>query len=53
MDWRIPTDTEVLWGGLEQGVLDDLGLTLRKGGRGRLLTGLALGGLVIETESVE
>ena len=53
MEWHTLTNTKVLWGGLEQGVLDNLGLTLREGGRGRLLTGLALGGLVIETESVE
>ena len=47
------TDTEVFWGIFKQRVLDNLGLTLREGGRGWFLTGLALSGLVIETESVE
>lgn len=47
------TDAEIFWGGFKQRVLDDLGLTLREGGRGWFLTGFALGGLVIETELVE
>ena len=47
------TDTEVLGGRFKQRILDSLGLTLREGGWGWLLTGLAFGGLVIETELVE
>ena len=53
MEWHTLTDTKVLGSGFKQGVLDNLGLTLREGSRGGLLTCLALGGLVIETESVE
>jgi hypothetical protein len=49
----ILTDAKVLGGGIKQRVLDDLGLALREGSWGWLLTGLAFCGLVIESKLVE
>ena len=47
------TNTEVLGAGLEERVLGALARLGGKGGRGGLLTGLGLRGLVIETNISE